>query len=167
MGLLLFAARKIQLKREINNKNYELTQINDQIKDALKRTNAKQEELNRLKNNVSVFNQNMQQTMYNAGNLALQQAMQNGASAEQLNNMSIFNNNMTGMAVQIFSNLNEAAATNAQKLELAKLQNLDQEIEMRKTNIETELEVLKNEYSSYDNAVKESAKSSAPQFGLA
>ena len=167
MGLLLFAARKIQLKREINNKNYELTQINDQIKDALKRTNAKQEELNRLKNNVSVFNQNMQQTMYNAGNLALQQAMQNGASAEQLNNMSIFNNNMTGMAVQIFSNLNEAAATNAQKLELAKLQNLDQELEMRKTNIETELEVLKNEYSSYDNAVKESAKSSAPQFGLA
>ena len=167
MGLLLFAARKIQLKREINNKNYELTQINDQIKDALTRTNAKQEELNRLKNNVSVFNQNMQQTMYNAGNLALQQAMQNGASAEQLNNMSIFNNNMTGMAVQIFSNLNEAAATNAQKLELAKLQNLDQELEMRKTNIETELEVLKNEYSSYDNAVKESAKSSAPQFGLA
>ena len=167
MGLLLFAARKIQLKREINNKNYELTQINDQIKDALKRTNTKQEELNRLKNNVSVFNQNMQQTMYNAGNLALQQAMQNGASAEQLNNMSIFNNNMTGMAVQIFSNLNEAAATNAQKLELAKLQNLDQELEMRKTNIETELEVLKNEYSSYDNAVKESAKSSAPQFGLA
>ena len=167
MGLLLFAARKIQLKREINNKNYELTQINDQIKDALKRTNAKQEELNRLKNNVSVFNQNMQQTMYNAGNLALQQAMQNGASAEQLNNMSIFNNNMTGMAVQIFSNLNEAAATNAQKLELAKLQNLDQELEMRKTNIETELEVLKNEYSSYDNAVKESAKSSAPQCGLA
>ena len=56
---------------------------------------------------------------------------------------------------------------NAQKLELAKLQNLDQELEMRKTNIETELEVLKNEYSSYDNAVKESAKSSAPQFGLA
>ncbi len=167
MGLLLFAARKIQLKREINNKNYELTQINDQIKDALKRSNAKQEELNRLKNNVSVFNQNMQQTMYNAGNLALQQAMQNGASAEQLNNMSIFNNNMTSMAVQIFSNLNEAAATNAQKLELAKLQNLDQELEMRKTNIETELEVLKNEYSSYDNAVKESAKSSAPQFGLA
>ena len=59
MGLLLFAARKIQLKREINNKNYELTQINDQIKDALTRTNAKQEELNRLKHNVSVFNQNM------------------------------------------------------------------------------------------------------------
>ena len=167
MGLLLFAARKIQLKREINNKNYELTQINDQIKDALKRSNAKQEELNRLKNNVSLFNQNMQQTMYNAGNLALQQAMQNGASAEQLNNMSIFNNNKIGMAVQIFSNLNEAAATNAQKLELAKLQNLDQELEMRRTNIENELELLKNEYSSYDTAVKESAKSSAPQFGLA
>ena len=165
MGFLLFAARKIQLKREINSKNYELMLITNKIEEATKAVGEKQQAISDMQGMIntysSVFNSQLQQQAYNSlGNITSSNA---AASQFAFQTASQAATSLSSTVNSIFSSV-----VNAQnKAELARLQAQEQSLETRKTTIETELEQLSNEYKTYDDAVKQSAKDAAPQFGLA
>ena len=170
MGFLLFAARKIQLKREINSKNYELLLISNKLQEATKAVADKQQAISDMKGMMdtysSLFNSQLQQRAYNSALLANGGVMNsNNAAAIQ---MAMQTGSQAAMTLSNATNSIFSSVINAQnKADLARLQAQEQSLDGRKTALETELEQLKNEYSSYDQAVKDSAKDAAPQFGLA
>ena len=165
MGFLLFAARKIQLKREINSKNYELVLIANKLQEATKAVADKQQAISDMQGMIntysSLFNSQLQQQAYGSlGSLTSSNAAASQLAFQQSSQAATA---LSGAVNSIFSSV-----VNAQnKAELARLQAQEQSLDNRKTSIETQLKQLESEYSSYDEAVKQSAKDAAPQFGLA
>ena len=171
MAFLLFAARKLQIKRDLNAKNYELMNISSQYASAHKKVAEQQERVSNLKNQASIFAQQIQNNYAQMGAESMNQLLANGNATKDdyQTAMKSFNDaQYFGTIVgNIFNKLSECTAEHTEKVQLAQLQAFEQQLEMKKTAIENEVKLLESEYSTYDSAVKESAKAAAPQFGLA
>ena len=173
MSFLMFAARKIQIKRLMNSKNYELTLITEQANQAAQKVANAQEAQTAAKNQVSVFTSQLQsqaqyqalaalknQTGIDASQMssdnmaAIQAAVQQGSQAGAQLATAI-----TSITDSIFSAQNKA--------ELSRLQAQQQTLDMRKESLQTQLKSLQGEYQQCESAESESAKSLAPKFGLA
>ena len=173
MSFLMFAARKIQIKRLMNSKNYELTLITEQANQAAQKVANAQEAQTAAKNQVSVFTSQLQSQAQYQALAALKN--QTGIDASQMSS-----DNMTAIqaAVQQGSQAGAQLATaitsitdsifSAQnKAELSRLQAQQQTLDMRKESLQTQLKSLQGEYQQCESAESESAKSLAPKFGLA
>ncbi len=174
MSFLMFAARKIQIRRLMNSKNYELTLITEQANEAARKVANAQEAQTAAKNQVSVFTSQLQsaaqyqalaalknQTGIDANAMnaqsdlsAVQAALQQGTQAGSQLATAI-----TSITDSIFSAQNKA--------ELSRLQAQQQTLDMRKESLETQLKSLQGEYQQCESAESESAKSLAPKFGIA
>ena len=178
MSFLMFAARKIQIKRLMNSKNYELTLITEQANEAARKVANAQEAQTAAKNQVSVFTSQLQQSAQfqalaalknqtgidangmNSGNMsqsdlaAIQKALMEGSQAGSQLATAI-----TSITDSIFSEQNKA--------ELSRLQAQQQTLDMRKETLQTQLKSLQGEYQVCESAESESAKSLAPKFGIA
>ena len=180
MGFLLFAARKLQLKREINTKNYELMTITARYNDAQKRVADFQQSMSDMKSMMSIFSAGIQQqgvaqalnAFASQNGLAAdfsqqaqaswtQEQRQAAAAAVQAGQMagSQMATAINGITDGIFSSIN--------KVQLAQLQAEQNALDVRKESLESELQLLQGEYQSVKEAEKESVKSAVPQFGLA
>ena len=187
MGFLLFAARKLQLKREINNKNYELTVLTSQLNDAQKRVAQFQEQMENMKNMTSIFAQGLQASANRAayeryieqnpnsnlstqlrnylngdGQISVDQADQQAFS--MLQQTATQSGNATA---SVFTAMTDSIFGAANKVQLAQLKAQENSIELRKGSLESELELLKEEYNSVKSKEGEAIKDAVPQFGLA
>ena len=175
MPFLLATARTIQLKREINSKHYEQTLIAMQLEEATKKVSEKQEAINDMKNNFqnytscfSTWGQNMAATALLGQDTnhavsdgskitdwsAMSYVMQQGTSAGAA---------MQKIAQSIFDNTTMAQ----QKTELARLQAQESTLNLRKTSLDTELNLLEEEYKAYKDQASKDVQDAVPHFGLA
>ena len=165
MAFLLAAARKMQLKRQINSKSYEQALIGMKLEEATKKVQEKQQAIqdmtNNFKNGTSLFTQ------------MAQVAAANQLSAEQRQDATIVSQAMTKaqtagqtLATAVNSIFDSVVGTQ-QKAELARLQAQESSLNLRKEGLELELNLLKEEYQSYSEACKEGIKDAVPHFGLA
>ena len=181
MGFLLFAARKLQLKREINTKNYELMTITARYNDAQKRVADFQQTMSDMKSAMSIFAAGYQQQGVQAA--LAQFATQNGLQADangqyDFNSLTDAQRQAMATAVQTGTMAGTQMATaingitngifdSINKVQLAQLQAEQNTLDVRKESLESELSLLQGEYQSVKEAEKEAAKSAVPQFGLA
>ena len=175
MTFLLFAARTIQIKRELNAKNYELSLITDKVNEAVKKVSDQQTAITDMKNNF----QNYSSVFSNLGQSAALQALQS-QKPELFSNGSLTQEGAAAysMAMTQGTNAGNALARAAQsifdntiaaqqKAELSRLQAQQSALETRKNGLETEVQLLKEEYQSYKSQAKEGVQDAVPHFGLA
>ncbi len=176
MAFLLFAARKLQLKREINAKNYELMTISSKYATITNQVGQKQEAINNIKNQVSniagnmnsIFQNNAIMSNFNAADQAkIQSGNFNGIDMSKLNAAVNLGSQLGSTAGRVFENVANQLCVQAEQRDLKQLQQIQQQLDLRKQAIESELSLITNEYQSVVSAEKEAAKSAAPQFGLA
>jgi len=155
MGFLLFAARKLQLKRQINQlsyRNIELSQEQQTVSQKLKDLQLAQQ---KAQNTINIF--------ATAANSAQQMsALTSGQNIQ----MSMLAANQTTPATYA-ANVMNSIFTAANATELARLNAKDSEISLELENNESQLELLQNEYQSVKKAEANEAQNSAPTFGLA
>jgi len=180
MGFLLFAARKLQLKREINTKNYELMTITARYNDAQKRVADFQQTMSDMKSMMSIFSADIQQQ--GVGQALAAFAQQNGLGNDfsqqaqaswtqeqrQAAQAAVQAGQMAGtqMATAI-NTITNGIFDSINKAQLARLQAEQNTLDVRKESLESELQLLQGEYQSVKEAEKEAVKSAVPQFGLA
>ena len=172
MAFLLFAARKIQLKREINAKQYEVSLIASKYQEATQKVSDKQQAMTDMKNafqaQTSLFTQLGQTaavaSMTNAAKQAgqLQDGQQLNVQAMQyaLTQGTQAGNSLATAANSIFDSI----IGQQNKAELARLQAQASTLETRKTSLETQLKQLEAEYTNYDQALSNAVKEAAPSF---
>ena len=183
MSFLLFASRKIQIRRELNTKNYELDLITQKYNEATKKVAEFQQNISNAKQMTSVFTNGLQ-SQYLASALATQFGKDSAAykayatgDFKAISNLStedktkaqaaaqyaqqasvVMAQSVTAVTDSIFDSMNKAQG--------AKLQ-AQQQLDMRKQALESEVQVLANEYQSVKQGEQQEAKNIAPQFGLA
>ena len=187
MGFLLFAARKLQLKREINNKNYELTVLTSQYNQAQKRVAAFQEQMENAKNMTSIFAQAMQananrsaytQYLSTCTDASFKEKLQNflngdsnpGFTTEESQTVTRISQQgaQAGSALATaYTTVTDSIFDAANKVQLAKLQAEENRLELRKGSLESELSLLQGEYDAVKGQEKDAIKDAVPQFGLA
>ena len=180
MGFLLFAARKLQLKREINTKNYELMTITARYNDAQKRVADFQQTMSDMKSAMSIFSAGIQQQGVFQALTAFadqnglehdfsQQAVASWTDAQKQAGLAAMQTGSyagTQMATAI-NGITNGIFDSINKVQLAQLQAEQNTLDVRKESLESELSLLQGEYQSVKEAEKEAAKSAVPQFGLA
>jgi len=129
MGFLLFAARKIQLKREINSKNYELVLISNKLQEATKAVADKQQAISDMQGMIntysSLFNSQLQQQAYGSlGSLTASNAAASQLAFQQSYQAAT---SLSGAVNSIFSSV----VNTQNKAELARLQAQEQSLDNR------------------------------------
>jgi len=181
MGFLLFAARKLQIKRELNSKNYELMLVTDQYNQAAKKVSLFQQSMSNLKQATSAMTSTLADN-----NVAKAFAQMFGANSDQyeavksgdLSSLSQEDLKKASAAGQLASlATNQLAATveavsnsvfdTVNKAKLAQLQSQQQSLDLKKESIESEVSLLSGEYDKVKQAEGQAVKSAAPEFGLA
>ena len=179
MGFLLFAARKMQLKREINQNSYEQIIVSNQLQAATKRVAQFQEQMSQAKNTISVFSRALQagalqngygefidQNRYNTDDdykAQINEQMRNGAFQTQISNAQ----NGAATLAATFSNVADSIFTAVSNVQLEQLKAEENRLENKQTSLQTMAKLLETEYQSYDEALQASVKDAAPKFGLA
>ena len=188
MGFLLFAARKLQLKREINNKNYELMVLTSQYNSAQKRVAQFQEQMENAKQMTSVFAQGLQayanQSAY-AQYVDSLRNKQNKTEQEQglvdrfgnsqlqpsdyqlLSQVSYMGSQAGSSIASAFTTVTDSIFDAANKVQLAQLKAQENSLELRKSSLESEVSLLEEEYKAVKSKEGEAIKDAVPQFGLA
>ncbi len=179
MSFLLFASRKIQIRRELNAKNYELDLITQQYNEAAQKVADFQQNMTNAKQMTSVFTSGFQsqQTLQALtaafdANKAKQIMSGNyaGLSSEDMSRAQVACQQATqgaNVLTQAVTSVTDSIFTAMNKAQGAKLQAQQQQLDMRKQALESEVQVLSNEYNSVKQAEQQEAKNIAPQFGLA
>ena len=179
MAFLLFAARKIQLKREINSKQYEVALIASKYQQASQAVADKQQAMNDQKNAFNSMTSLFQASLKNQALVQLRSDSRyenyfnadgsiktDAASASAVQNAyqqaTTAADAMINATTSIFNNIQDAQ----NRAELARLNAQASSLETRKTSLETQLKQLEAEYQNYDQALNNSVKEAAPQFGL-
>lgn len=161
MGFLLFAARKLQLKRQINQLSYRNMQLNQEQETVSQKIKNLQQAQQAAQNQVNIF-----ATRINAANqFAGATANLTGLMAGQQVAGSIFGSQISPatMAAQAMNDIFTAANAS----QLAELNAKDSQISLEIDNNESQLELLQNEYQSVKKAESNEAQNCISTFGLA
>ena len=162
MGFLLFAARKMQLKREINANSYEQIKVQDQLQAATKKTAAFQEQMTQMRSIFNVANK----TLY-------ANALQNNYGSVGEINQDNYQAQL-GLAQQsasaltnAVSNVTDSIFTAVNNVQLAQLKAEEDKLTTKKQSLEMVAKLLNTEYEQYDQQISAEVKEAAPKFGLA
>ena len=162
MGFLLFAARKLQLKRQINQLSYRNMQLNQEQETVSQKIKNLQQAQQAAQNQVNVF-----ATKINAANqfAGATQQLSGLMAGQQVTMGSIFNSQISPatMAAQAMNDIFTAANAG----QLAELNAKDSQISLEIDNNESQLELLQNEYQSVKKAESNEAQNCISTFGLA
>ena len=173
MSFLMFAARKLQVKRELNAKNYELQLITQAATDAANKVAQAQEAQAAAKNQVSIFTSQLQGAGQNAALIAM--AKQTGIDTSSVNkdnigaiNYALNQGSQAGNALaSAITAMTDSIFSAQNKAELARLQAQQTALDLRKGSLETQVNTLKGQYDAAEKAETESAQSLAPKFVVA
>ena len=164
MGFLLFAARKLQLKRQINQLQFrqmQLSQEQQQISEQISQQQQKQQQVQNSLNYINTISNSLagiQQATQ------LQSAYTNG-SIPATAITSLFNNNVN--PTTLATNVMNSVFTAQNNMQLAQLQGKDSQISLELENTESQLKLLQAEYENVKKAESSEAQNCAPTFGLA
>ena len=172
MAFLLFAARKIQLKREINAKQYEVALIASKYQAATQKVADKQQAMTDMKNafqaQTSLFTQAGQTAAVAAMTQQARQAGQLGENGQlnvQAMQYALTQGTQAGNTLATAANsIFDSIVGQQNKAELARLQAQASSLETRKTSLETQLKQLEAEVQNYDQALNNAVKEAAPSF---
>ena len=175
MAFIMFAARKLQVIRELNSKNYELTLITEQHKEATRKVADAQEAQNAAKNQVNIFTSQLQGLGQNAAMAVMAGQIKNGQvtvgnQQEQMQayQVALQQGSLAGnQLAQAVTSITESIFSAQNKAELARLTAQANTLELRQHHLQSELKVLQEEKGNMEKAEAESVKSLTPQFGLA
>ena len=167
MSFLLFAARTIQIKRELNAKNYELSLITDKLNEATKKVTDKQAAITDMKNAFRSQTSLFTQAGSNAALAALASQASNAGQEVNYNQQmfAIQQGQQAGSALATAANsIFDSIVVTQQQAELARLEAQQSALETRKEGLQLQVNLLKEEYESYKGQAKEGVKDAVPQF---
>ena len=162
MSFLLFAARKMQLKREINANSYEQIKVQDQLKAAQKRVSNFQEQMTQMKSIFNVANKSLY-----ANTLQNSYANMNADSTDALQQQQMLAQQGASALTNAVSNITDSIFTAVSNVQLEQLKAESDRLDNKLTSLKTEGQLLSTEYQEYDQAISSAVKEAAPKFGLA
>lgn len=164
MSFLIFAFRKLFLKRQINEKSFRLMQLSMRKNDITEEIGNVQQAFGSAKNMVSIFSSNTimsaQKSImekYTDKDGELKEGCQNKAMEEWMNAQQQ-NQMQTAIVNQLFET--------ASKSQLQMLNITDTQISTEMASIESQLKQLNAELESVEKGETEAAKQEAPKYGL-
>ena len=173
MGFLLFAARKLQLKRQINQLSYRNMQLNQEQETVSQKIKNLQQAQQAAQNQVNIFATKMNSANQIAGGFQQLAGLANGQAVS----MNYMGTQMTPATMaanvmnSIFTAANQVSEYIAIRLirqaQLAELNAKDSEISLELENNDSQLELLQNEYQSVKKAESNEAQNCVSNFGLA
>ena len=161
MGFLLFAARKLQLKRQINQLSYRNMQLNQEQETVSQKIKNLQQAQQAAQNQVNIFATKMNSVNQIAGGFQQLAGLANGQAVS----MNYMGTQMTPATMA--ANVMNSIFTAANQAQLAELNAKDSEISLELENNDSQLELLQNEYQSVKKAESNEAQNCVSNFGLA
>ena len=161
MGFLLFAARKLQLKRQINQLSYRNMQLNQEQETVSQKIKNLQQAQQAAQNQVNIFATQMNSANQIAGGFQQLAGLANGQAVS----MNYMGTQMTPATMA--ANVMNSIFTAANLAQLAELNAKDLEISLELENNDSQLELLQNEYQSVKKAESNEAQNCVSNFGLA
>jgi len=165
VGFLLFTARKLQLKRELNEMSYQQTQISNAYKQAQKETADFQKNMAMAKGTASVWTEAGMSGLSLAGNGVVQSQLKDGnteKAAIAQNNV----NNGVNIARQMMQNSQNSVFDAINNVKLAQLQAKENTLSQEADSMATRISFTQQEYDAAKSAEKEEVKNATPTFGL-
>lgn len=167
MGFLLFAARKLQLKRQINQLSYrqiQLSQEQQQITDQIAQQQQKQQQIQNIFSTIGTM-VNGAQSVAQATQMASLQNQNLTQAQIQAVYQQMSNNQFGGITAA--TNVMNSVFTAQNNVQLSQLQNKDNEISMELESLDSKIKLLQAEYENVKKSEQSEAQNSAPTFGLA
>lgn len=167
MGFLLFAYRKLSLKRQINDLTYQSMCLQQQKEDITRQIGDAQQNISNQKNMLSVFS-SYQVSQFSQNAFApFAKAYSDGKEVDQKEYMKVQMQVMQAQqAAAMTNNMTNSIFEGQSKVQLAQLSAVDKEIDMKIANNDSQLALLKAEEQSVEKGEAEEAKQAAPKFGL-
>ena len=162
MSFLLFAARKMQLKREINANSYEQIKVQDQLKAAQKRVSNFQEQMTQMKSIFNVANKALYANTLQNNYGSVGEINQDNYQAQ----LGLAQQGATALTNAV-SNITDSIFTAVSNVQLEQLKAESDRLDNKLTSLKTEGQLLSTEYQEYDQAISSAVKEAAPKFGLA
>ena len=170
MSLLILFHRKMSLRQQINDKNYQLMQKKQELYDLQSYTAAIADgsvSMNDLTTSPASMFGNMSQYMVGSHNYAMNAAQQNMAYLQGTNQIGQVSADATAQnqyQMAVFKNLYDQQKAQYQKAEEAKLQVKNKQIDNECLKLEQQLKQLEAEYQSIGSSVDKYAQETAPKF---
>ena len=165
MSLLILFHRKMSLKQQINDKNYQLMQKKQELYDLQSYTAAIADgsvSMNDLTTSPASMFGNMSQYMVGSHNYAMNAAQQNMAYLQGTNQIGQVSQDATAQnqyQMAVFNNLYDQ-----QKAQYPKLQVKNKQIDNECLKLEQQLKQLEAEYQSIGSSVDKYASECAPRY---
>ena len=160
MGFLIFAFRKLSLKRQINDKNFRLMMLSNDQQKITANISTVQQAMSTAQNTINAFTSNsimkVQQQYLNS----------DGTPKAGLDNTIYPAMNAQLQAIQYKSNNVNSIFDQVNKVQLTQLNAIDTQISQQMASLESQLKPLNNELQNVEKAEDEAAKQIAPKFGL-
>ena len=170
MSLLILFHRKMSLKQQINDKNYQLMQKKQELYDLQSYTAAIADgsvSMNDLTTSPASMFGNMSQYMVGSHNYAMNAAQQNMAYLQGTNQIGQVSADATAQnqyQMAVFKYLYDQQKAQYQKAEEAKLQVKNKQIDNECLKLEQQLKQLEAEYQSIGSSVDKYASECAPRY---
>lgn len=170
MSLLILFHRKMSLRQQINDKNYQLMQKKQELYDLQSYTAAIADgsvSMNDLTTSPATMFGNMSQYMVGSHNYAMNVAQQNMAYLQGTNQIGQVSQDATAQnqyQMAVFKNLYDQQKAQYQKAEEAKLQVKNKQIDNECLKLEQQLKQLEAEYQSIGSSVDKYASECAPKY---
>lgn len=170
MSLLILFHRKMSLKQQINDKNYQLMQKKQELYDLQSYTAAISDgsvSMNDLTTSPASMFGNMSQYMVGSHNYAMNAAQQNMAYLQGTNQIGQVSQDATAQnqyQMAVFKNLYDQQKAQYQKAEEAKLNVKNKQIDNECLKLEQQLKQLEAEYQSIGSACDKYASECAPKY---
>lgn len=166
MGFLIFAYRKLFLKRQINDKEYRQMMLSQQKQTMTEQIGIVQQSMSAAKNLLSVFTSGQMTSLQN--DIRQKYGMNDtGGTVDTTKSQQAYNEMQIGqqklVAFNYASNSIFEAASTAQ---LQPLKCADTAIDLEMASLESQLKTLRPELESVEKAETDAAKNEAPKFGL-
>ena len=170
MSLLILFHRKMSLKQQINDKNYQLMQKKQELYDLQSYTAAIADgsvSMNDLTTSPASMFGNMSQYMVGSHNYAMNAAQQNMAYLQGTNQIGQVSADATAQnqyQMAVFKNLYDQQKAQYQKAEEAKLQVKNKQIDNECLKLEQQLKQLEAEYQAIGSSVDKYTSECAPKY---
>lgn len=167
MSFLIFAYRKLSLKRQISDKSYRLMVLSEKYSQKTEQIGAMQQAISSGKNMINIFAQG---SMMNLNNEFMQKYSdgKGGLTEEATKNQAIIQQEYQNKQYQaaMMSNMCNSVFEAASQAQMAQLNAENKRIDLEKNNLESQLKLLDGELKAVEQGEDAAAKQCAPKFGL-
>lgn len=176
MAFLVFAVRKLFLKRKINDLSFRSIMLSQQRQSVTEKINSVMQSISQAKSSSAFAASSLQAQLASQfqkdsknifdPNKAIENAEEiSDEQRTELTNLQAEYTNKQA-AISMSSQMTNSIFESAAQAQLAPLNVVDSQISLEMSNIETQLKLLNPELESVEKAETEAAKQETPRFGL-